>query len=91
MSTRKTSVSLTEAAISAASSAAGQAGLSVSAWLSPAAIEQAWREPARGGADELYDQAVRVSGPADLADQRWLAETLATTLDRGEASGSAAA
>ncbi len=41
MPTRKTSVSLTEEAIAAASTAADSADMSVSSWLSRAAIEQA--------------------------------------------------
>lgn len=91
MTTRKTSVSLTEEAIAAANAAASNAGVSVSSWLSNAAIEQAWREQALAAADELHDEAVRAAGPPTADDQRWLAETLAATVGQVEPPSSAAA
>lgn len=90
MATRKTSVSLTGEAIEAASAAASRAGMSVSAWLSHAAVEQAWREQALAAADELYDQAERAHGPLSIEDQRWLAETLAKTVDQVDPPSAAA-
>jgi sugar/nucleoside kinase (ribokinase family) len=79
MVTRKTSVSLSDEAIEAAGSAARRRGVSVSAWLSQAAIEQAWREQAIAAADEMLDEAVRVSGELSPEDERWVAETVART------------
>lgn len=91
MSTRKTSVSLTEEAITAASAAARSAGVSVSSWLSNAAIEQAWREQALAAADDLHEQAIRASGPPTEEDRRWLADILAATASNGEPPAAAAA
>jgi hypothetical protein len=68
MATRKTSVSLTQQAIEAADEAARRAGMSVSAWLSHAAVEHAWREQAVRAADEAYAAAVASRGPLN-ADQ----------------------
>jgi hypothetical protein len=80
MTTRKTSVSLTEDALAAATAAAAEAGVSVSAWLSRAAIDQAWRDRAITAADELYRHAVEASGPLSPADEDWVAQTLADTV-----------
>jgi hypothetical protein len=79
MTTRKTSVSLSGEAIEAAGAAARRRGMSVSAWLSQAAIEQAWREQAIAAADEMLDEAIRVSGELSPDDERWVAETVART------------
>jgi hypothetical protein len=91
MPTRKTSVSLTDEAIAAANVAASHAGMSVSSWLSQAAIEQAWREQALAAADELYDHAVRVAGPLTAEDKAWVAKTLSATVGQAEPPVSAAA
>jgi acyl-CoA reductase-like NAD-dependent aldehyde dehydrogenase len=91
MATRKTSVSLTDEAIAAATKAAGVAGVSMSSWLSNAAIEHAWREEALAAADELYDTAVRESGPETVDDRRWVSEVLAATVGRVQSVESAAA
>jgi hypothetical protein len=79
MTTHKTSVSLTDEAIAAAGGAARRRGVSVSAWLSQAAIAQAWREQAIAAADDMLSEALRVSGPLSPADEQWVAETLART------------
>jgi hypothetical protein len=89
MTTTKTSVSLSQDAIAAANSAAKRSGMSVSAWLSHAAIEQAWREQALAAADELYAEAVRENGDPSPADHAWIADILATTL--GQAAAETAA
>ncbi len=91
MATRKTSVSLTDEAIAAANAAAGNSGMSVSSWLSKAAIEQAWREQALVAADQLYEEAVRVSGAPTTVDRQWVDETLAATVGHAESSTTAAA
>ena len=91
MSTRKTSVSLTEDAIAAANAAASRVGVSVSSWLSHAAVEQAWREQALAAADELHSQAEQASGPLTAEDRQWLAEILMDTVSRAEPPTSAAA
>lgn len=63
----------------------------MSAWLSNAAIEQAWREQAVIAADELYDAAVRASGPETDDDRRWVADVLAATIRQPGASADSAA
>src|SRR5215468_5422255 len=89
MPTTKTSVSLTQQAIAAAGDAARRRGMSVSAWLSEAAIQQAWREQALAAADELVEEAVRRSGELTVEDQEWIADILARTT-RGQGRTEAA-
>jgi hypothetical protein len=84
MTTRKTSVSLSDEAIAAAGAAARRRGMSVSAWLSRAAVEQAWREQAIAAADELLKEAISVNGELTPDDERWVSDTLACTVHRTE-------
>lgn len=80
MATKKTSVSLTREAIEAADEAARRAGLSVSAWLSQAAVEHAWREQAVRAADEAYAEAVAHHGPLSADQAREVEAILAATV-----------
>ena len=86
MPTRKTSMSLTSEAIEAATEAAELAGMSMSAWLSQAAIEHAWRQRALAAAQELVEESVRVNGPLSEDDERWVAEAMADTRARAAAA-----
>ena len=81
MVTRKTSVSLTEEALKAATEAAKEAGISVSAWLSQAAIDQSWRQHAIRMAEEALQDAIRENGPLSAEDEKWVAETLAASIE----------
>jgi len=81
MVTRKTSVSLTEEALKAAIEAAKESGVSVSAWLSQAAIDQSWNQHAIRMADEALHAAIEENGPLSPEDEQWVAETLAATLE----------
>jgi hypothetical protein len=81
MVTRKTSVSLTEEALKAAIEAAQEAGVSVSAWLSQAAIDQSWHQHAIRVADELYHQAIEENGPLSPEDEKWIEDIVAATVE----------
>jgi hypothetical protein len=89
MATTKTSVSLTHQAIAAAGDAAKRRGMSVSAWLSEAAIHQAWREQALQAADELLEEAIRHNGELTAEDQQWIANVLAQTTGESERADAA--
>ena len=80
MVTRKTSVSLTEEALRAAIEAAKESGVSVSAWLSQAAIDQSWHQRAVRIADELYEHAVAAHGPLSSEDEKWIDDIVAATV-----------
>ena len=81
MVTRKTSVSLTEEALKAAIEAAKESGVSVSAWLSQAAIDQSWHQRAIRIADELYEHAIAEHGPLSPEDEKWVDDVVAATVE----------